>query len=107
MPKRNINEQPSLFGDPGFSSWGIAYYKKGQKNIVERHTHDCDEYYFVLEGKIKVISEEREYILEKGDMLWTRMGDFHEIVEALEDTTMFWLEGPLMGKRRKGHQYEL
>ncbi|WAM34153.1 hypothetical protein [Caldicellulosiruptor morganii] len=39
MPKRNMSSQPSLFGDPGFSSWGMACYKKGQKNIVERHTH--------------------------------------------------------------------
>lgn len=65
--------------------------------------YDCDEYYFVFEGKLKVILEEKEYIFEKGDMFWIKMGNFYEIVEVLEDIIMFWFEGLFMGKRWKGY----
>ena len=43
------------------------------------------------------------YTLEKGDVLVTRMGDEHEILEILEDTTYFWAFTELRGQKRPGH----
>ena len=48
-------------------------------------------------------SEGIDYTLEPRDVQVTRMGDEHEIPEILEDTTYFWVEGPLRGEKRRGH----
>jgi len=102
MPVIKKGEDPSKFGLP-FSAWGLANFSKGAKNPVEPHFHDCDEYWFILKGKIKAKSEGTTYMVEAGDVLYTKMGDEHEIIEVLEDSTIFWVEGELKGKKRKGH----
>ena len=86
-----------------YPNWGLSKWKKGQKNGVEPHYHDCDEFYFMVEGKCVAKSEGKVYTLEKGDVLATRMGDEHEIMEILEDSTIFWIEAELKGKKREGH----
>ena len=86
-----------------FSNWGLAQFKAGRKNITELHHHDCDEFVFMIEGKCVMRSEGSIYNLEKGDVLVTRMGDEHELVEILEDTTYFWVCGELKGQKRRGH----
>jgi mannose-6-phosphate isomerase-like protein (cupin superfamily) len=100
---------PLIFG-PGalvptaeFSAWGRARYPAGAKNVVESHFHDCDEFYMVTEGTMIVKSEGIEYRMGKGDILATRMGDEHEILEVLEDVEFVWLEGELRGLKRRGH----
>ena len=86
-----------------FPHWGLVKRKKGQKSDIELHYHDCDEFYFMVEGKCVARSEGKIYTLEKGDLLATRMGDEHEILEFLEDTVIFWIEAELKGKKREGH----
>ena len=76
---------------------------KGRENITKDHFHDCDEWVFMVKGKCLMISEGKNYILEKGDVLVTRMGDTHELVKIIEDTAYFWCETALRGKKRKGH----
>ncbi len=88
---------------PDITYWGLARFTKGQRNVTEPHFHDCDEYVFMLEGRMHLRSEGVDYILEPKDVLVTRMGDLHEIVEILEDTVYFWAEGPLRGLKRTGH----
>ena len=86
-----------------FSAWGLAEFKSGQKNVAELHYHDCDEFFFMLEGKMLVRSEGVEYVVVPGDILVTRMGDEHQVLEIVEDTRFFWLEGQLRGGKRHGH----
>lgn len=86
-----------------FTAWGLADFKAGHKNVTESHYHDCDEFVFMLEGKMLMRSEGTDYTVVPGDVLVTRMGDEHEIPEILEDTRYFWLEGPLRGRERRGH----
>ena len=88
-----------------FCAHGLARFKAGQKNITELHYHDCDEFIFMLEGRCVMQSEGILYTLEKGDVLATRMGDEHELLEILEDTVFFWLETELRGQKRSGHLY--
>lgn len=86
-----------------FTSWGLAKFKAGQKNVTESHHHDCDEFVFMLEGKMLMRSEGIDYVVVPGDVLVTRMGDEHEILDILENTRYFWVEGPLRGRKRHGH----
>lgn len=86
-----------------FTFWGLAHFKAGQRNVTELHFHDCDEHIFLVSGKILMRSEGTEYTVETGDLQVTRMGDEHELLEVLEDTTYFWCQGPLRGQKRPGH----
>ncbi len=86
-----------------FSAWGIAEFKAGHKNVTESHYHDCDEFVFMVAGKMLIRSEGIDYIVGPGDVLVTRMGDEHQVLEILEDVRYFWCEGPLRGEKRPGH----
>ncbi len=86
-----------------WTGWGLAEFQAGQKHVTRSHYHDCDEYIFMIAGRMRLRSEGVEYVLVPGDVLVTRMGDEHEILEILENTRYFWLEGPLRGAKRRGH----
>jgi len=86
-----------------FAAWGLVRFEKGRRNVTELHHHDCDEFVFMIDGTCRMRSEGIVYTLEKGDVLVTRMGDEHELLEIIEDTTYFWVEGELRGKKRHGH----
>ncbi len=86
-----------------FTFWGLANFKAGERNVTELHFHDCDEYVFMVSGRMLMRSEGIDYIMEPGDVLVTRMSDEHALLEILEDTTYFWCEGPLRGLKRPGH----
>ncbi len=86
-----------------YPAWGLVHFQAGQRNITELHSHDCDEFVFMLEGRCVMRSEGILYTLEKGDVLVTRMGDEHELLEILDDTTYFWLCSELRGRKRPGH----
>ena len=88
------------------TAFGIHRSKKGESPNVELHYHDCNEYYFVIEGKIRVREEDNEYILEAGDVLCTPMGFQHSLLEFLEDSTILWLEDELKGQKRTGHLHK-
>ncbi len=86
-----------------YPAWGLVHFAAGRRNITELHYHDCDEFVFMLEGRCLMRSEGLLYHLEKGDVLVTRMGEEHELLEIVEDTVYFWLCSELRGKRRPGH----
>ncbi len=86
-----------------FPEWGHARFDAGRRNLTEPHYHDCDEYVFMIEGRCVMRSEAIDYTLETGDVLVTRMGDEHELLEILEDTTYFWACTELRGRKRRGH----
>jgi mannose-6-phosphate isomerase-like protein (cupin superfamily) len=86
-----------------FADWGLAEFKAGQKNVTKPHFHDCDEFVFMVKGRMLIRSEGVDFVVVPKDVLVTRMGDEHEILEILEDTRYFWLEGELRGQKRRGH----
>ncbi|MBM3211684.1 cupin domain-containing protein [Candidatus Poribacteria bacterium] len=71
---------------------------------VELHFHDAEEYWFVINGKARVMTEGKEYLVEKGDIVCTHKGDEHAILEVVEAPyTQVWIECNLRGKKRTGH----
>lgn len=67
------------------------------------HYHDCDEYWLIFKGKAKVMSEDREYYVKPGDIVCTKAGDEHDLVEIYEDLEAFWFEDATPEGGRVGH----
>jgi uncharacterized cupin superfamily protein len=67
------------------------------------HFHDCDEYWLVFGGKAKVRTEGEEFYVAKGDIVCTKAGDEHDVLEVYEDLEAFWFEGETPADGRVGH----
>ncbi len=67
------------------------------------HFHDCDEYWLLFRGKAKVRSEGRDYYVQAGDIVCTRAGDEHDVLEVYEDLEGYWFEDALIEGGRFGH----
>jgi len=86
----------------GVTAMGCSTRDKGA--TVELHFHDAEEFWFVLNGKAKVMTDGKEYIVEKGDVVCTHMSDEHAILEIIEPPyTQVWIECNLRGQKRRGH----
>ena len=71
---------------------------------VEMHFHDYDEFWFVIGGKARAVTEGHEHIIEVGDIVCTHMGEEHAIPEVLEAPyKQVWIACNMRGKGRKGH----
>ncbi len=81
-------------------AWGVGRFAAGEQ--CDYHYHDCDEYWFILEGRANIIEEGIEYDVGPGDCLFTPMGFQHKIV-AITDCAEFWWEMELCGQKRPGH----
>jgi mannose-6-phosphate isomerase-like protein (cupin superfamily) len=78
--------------------------RNNKTDSVEPHYHDAEEFWFVIDGKARVRTDGTEHVVEKGDVVCTKMGDEHEIVEIVEPPyTQVWIECNLRGKKRLGH----
>ncbi|MGH2534591.1 MAG: cupin domain-containing protein [Thermomicrobiales bacterium] len=96
---RGMQDKPEWVKWSGFGV-GVVHDAKE----LERHYHDADEYWLVFEGKARVMSEGQEYVIGPGDILCTRMGDEHDILEIIEGPLRtFWIEDELRGQQRPGH----
>ena len=81
--------------------------RNNKSDFVEPHFHDSDEFWFAISGKAKVRTEGKQYVVEKGDVVCTKMGDVHEIVEIVEPPyTQVWINCNLRGKKRPGHLHQ-
>lgn len=67
------------------------------------HYHDCDEYWLIFKGRGKVMSEGREYYVRPGDIVCTKAGDEHDVLEVYEDLEAFWFEDATAEGGRVGH----
>lgn len=67
------------------------------------HYHDCDEYWLVFSGKAKILSEGREFYVKRGDIVCTRAGDEHDVLEVYEQLEAFWFEDSTAAGGRTGH----
>ena len=69
----------------------------------DRHHHDCDEYWLFSAGKAKISSEGVEYYVGAGDIVCTRAGEEHDVLEIYEDLLGFYFEDALLPGGRAGH----
>ena len=58
------------------------------------HYHDRHEYWIILRGKAKVMSEGIEYYVRAGDIVCTKAGDEHDLLEVYEDLEAVYVEEP-------------
>ncbi|MGQ9732498.1 MAG: cupin domain-containing protein [Candidatus Zipacnadales bacterium] len=85
----------------GISAMGCSTRQEGS---VELHYHDAEEFWFVLRGRARVLTEGDEYFVGPGDVVCTQMGEEHAILEILEAPyTQVWVECNLRGQKRRGH----
>jgi uncharacterized cupin superfamily protein len=69
----------------------------------DRHYHDCNEYWLVFAGKAKIMSGGREYYVQQGDIVCTKAGDEHDVLEVYEDLEAFWFVDEVAAGGRVGH----
>ncbi|MDR3691894.1 MAG: cupin domain-containing protein [Fimbriimonas sp.] len=67
------------------------------------HYHDCHEYWLVFKGKAKVCTEGVAYYVQTGDIVCTKAGDEHDVLEVYEDLEAFWFEDATQAGGRIGH----
>ncbi len=83
---------------------GWDYYAKGSQ--CDLHSHDCDEYWFILYGKgiARVGNEQGE--VGHGDAVFTPMATKHQFTALTDNVCMLWMYGELKGRKRVGHVHE-
>ena len=67
------------------------------------HYHDCNEYWLFFAGKGKATSEGQTFYIKAGDILATRAGDEHDIIEVYETLEAFWFEDATPAGGKVGH----
>ena len=86
----------------GITAMGCSTRDAGQ--TVEPHFHDAEEFWFVLTGKAKVMTDGAEHVVQPGDIVCTHMGEEHTILEVVEAPySQVWIECNQRGKKRRGH----
>ena len=67
------------------------------------HFHDCDEYWLIFSGRARIRTEGQEFYVLPGDIVCTRAGDEHDVLEVYEDLAAFWFEDATPEGGRIGH----
>ena len=86
----------------GVTSAGI-FWVSTKDGRFDNHYHDCHEYWLVFKGKAKVVSEGVESYVQRGDIVCTKAGDDHDVVEIYEDMEAIWFEDATPEGGRIGH----
>lgn len=86
----------------GVTSAGIFFVPE-KDGRFDNHFHDCAEYWLVFTGKAKVMSEGKEFYVKRGDIVCTKAGDDHDVVEVYEHLEAYWFEDTTPEGGRVGH----
>jgi quercetin dioxygenase-like cupin family protein len=71
------------------SSMFMVEYQPG--GIAHPHDHPLEEAYFILEGEVDAMADDRHYVLAPGDVFWTGVGCIHSF-ENRSESRVRWLE---------------
>jgi mannose-6-phosphate isomerase-like protein (cupin superfamily) len=88
--------------DSFIQNYGVDTFAPGASS--DFHFHDCDVWWIIVDGIARVFGSDGEIQAGTADMVFTPMGESHRI-EAITLIRLVWFEGPLRGKKRKGHLY--
>jgi len=70
---------------------------------VDRHYHDCDEYWVILDGAGEVVVDDRHSKVAPGDCLCIGMGHPHDFPLIEVEVKAVFFETTLAGRKRTGH----
>jgi mannose-6-phosphate isomerase-like protein (cupin superfamily) len=73
---------------------------------IDRHYHDCDEYWIVLEGSGTAVVDDRHSSMGPGDCLAIGMGHHHDFPLVDSEVKAVFFETTLEGAKRTGHLWE-
>ena len=106
MPVIRTSEGELCAGNrPGWSSVTSAgvFQVPARDGAFDCHYHDCHEYWLFYKGKGKAASEGKTFYVKPGDIVCTKAGDEHDILEVYEDLEGFWFEDATPPGGRVGH----
>jgi mannose-6-phosphate isomerase-like protein (cupin superfamily) len=83
------------------TSTGTFHISPGQS--FDRHFHDCDEYWFIFEGRAVIEIDDERYTVEPGDIVCTEIGREHDFLQVFEPISGFWFESRLIPGGEAGH----
>ncbi len=69
----------------------------------DRHYHDCDEYWIILEGSGEVVVDDRHARIRAGDCLYIGAGHPHDFPLIDAPVKGVFFETTLYGRKRTGH----
>jgi mannose-6-phosphate isomerase-like protein (cupin superfamily) len=81
-------------GDP------VTYPKH---TAIDRHYHDCDEYWIILEGSGEVVVDDKHTKVRPGDCLCIGTGHPHDFPLIDAPVKAVYFETTLYGRKRTGH----
>lgn len=70
---------------------------------IDRHYHDCDEFWIILEGAGEVVVDAEHTHVDPGDCLCIGMGHPHDFPLIDSEVKAVFFETTLYGRKRTGH----
>ena len=67
----------------------MVEYQPG--GVAHLHDHPLEEAYYILDGEVEAVADDKTYLLKPGDVFWTGVGCIHAFYNRT-NTTVRWLE---------------
>jgi mannose-6-phosphate isomerase-like protein (cupin superfamily) len=74
-----------------------------RNTVFDNHYHDFDEYWIIVNGRGRVVTEGKTYDVGPGDCVATGMGHHHDFPLVVEEITGVYFETTLAERKRLGH----
>ena len=110
MPVAHASDKPMKEANGNRPPWsavssvGVARMPAAGSKF-ECHWQKADEYWLVYKGKAKIMTEGAVYYVKPGDVVATKAGDEHDILEIYEDLEMFYFIDQLPEGGKPGHRF--
>ena len=75
--------------DAQLSTMFMVDYQPG--GAAHLHDHPLEEAYYLLDGEVEAVADDKSYILKPGDVFWTGVGCIHAFYNR-SNRTVRWLE---------------
>lgn len=75
--------------DAQLSTMFMVEYQPG--GVAHLHDHPLEEAYYLLDGEVEAVADDKTYILKPGDVFWTGVGCIHAFYNR-SNRTVRWLE---------------
>ncbi len=85
---------------------GIFRVSADDNATFDCHFHDCHEYWLVYKGRAKIVTEGVEHYVKPGDIVCTKAGDEHDMLEVYDDFEAFYFEDSTPPGGRTGHLHK-